>query len=331
MSEQHQYLPNTLGFKSTATRITHCQSKVDVEDAVSAAQADELPLLVLGEGSNVVLGEALSASVLMLTHRDIQIFDNGEAVEVTVGAGMSWHGFVEAMVDQGLSGIENLALIPGTVGAAPVQNIGAYGVEAKDVLLSLLAFDTQTQSWRRFERAECLFSYRDSYFKSACPGRFIIYEVTFALSRNFVPRISYAGLEGADLAKGPRGVFEQVVAVRQSKLPDPKQLGNAGSFFENPIIPVEQYQSLKAQFPNLVAYADKEGYMKVAAGWLIDQAGWKGVTHGPVGVFDKQALVLVNHGGGDAKALLALAAEIVASVEQKFGITLVQEPRNYLS
>jgi len=247
---------------------------------------------------------------------------------VAVGAGENWHDFVAWTLEQNLPGLENLALIPGTVGAAPIQNIGAYGAEVADHLASVEAFDSKEQTFVTLSKADCQFAYRDSYFKKN-PERYIVTKVVFSLPKAWVPRLTYADLtkQFADnVTASALEIFNAVCKIRQSKLPDPKVIGNAGSFFQNPIVGAIQYETLLAQHQNLVSYPDAAGTRKLAAGWLIDQCGFKGYRSGPAGVYEKQALVLVNHGGATANDILGLASTIQKKVKERFGVELQIEP-----
>ncbi len=284
---------------------------------------------VLGGGSNVVLPNALSGSTLLMNISGREIIDsNDHFTAVAVGAGENWHDFVVWTLEQNLPGLENLALIPGTVGAAPIQNIGAYGAEVADYLDSVEAFDCNEEAFVTLSKADCQFAYRDSYFKKN-PGRFIVTKVVFNIPKAWLPRLTYADLtkQFADnVTASPLEIFNAVCKIRQSKLPDPKVIGNAGSFFQNPIVGATQYETLLAQHQNLVSYPDAAGTRKLAAGWLIDQCGFKGYRSGPAGVYEKQALVLVNHGGARANDILELASTIQKKVKERFGVELQIEP-----
>ena len=284
---------------------------------------------VLGGGSNVVLPETLNGTTLLMNISGREIINiNAHFTEVAVGAGENWQDFVAWTLEQNLPGLENLALIPGTVGAAPIQNIGAYGTEVADYIDSIEAFDSNEQAFVTLSKSECLFAYRNSHFKKN-PGRYIVTKVVFSIPRVWVPRLTYA-----DLAKqfsnhsspSAQEIFAAVCNIRQTKLPDPKVIGNAGSFFQNPIIDTTQYEMLLAQHPSLVSYPDSNGTRKLAAGWLVDQCGFKGYRSGPAGVYKKQALVLVNHGGASAKDILELASAIQEKVKERFGVELQIEP-----
>ncbi|MBC53563.1 MAG: UDP-N-acetylenolpyruvoylglucosamine reductase [Gammaproteobacteria bacterium] len=312
---------------------------IDQEDqlpvALQQADSKDLPVTVLGGGSNMLLLDHVPGLVLHMQLKGIRHHadpDNQDAVLVTVAAGENWHQLVETCLHKGWHGLENLALIPGSVGAAPVQNIGAYGVELADVLVSLRYFDTQSVQVCTLDRDGCQFAYRDSIFKQSLRNQAVILSVTLRLSREPQTVVTYPALlqhlsqrSGVSTAISPWQVFEAVCDIRRSKLPDPAVIGNAGSFFRNPIISADAYVDLQSQWPDIPAFATATTDVKVPAAWLIDRAGWKGVRHGAVGVHDKQALVLVNHGGGTGQQILALAREIMASVEQIFGVRLQPE------
>lgn len=326
---------NSFGFKVTAERFTEISELEHLENALQDAAENGWSRLILGGGSNLILDSYLPGAVISIATKGIRVLadDESEAI-VEVGAGENWHQFVTQLLNMGLHGLENLALIPGSVGAAPVQNIGAYGVELADCFHSLTAYDTEQKELVQLDRETCRFGYRDSIFKSVYPGRYIIWQVRFRLSSVFVPNLGYRGLTDYLVAKGihepnAHQVYEAVCAIRSEKLPVPTEIGNAGSFFENPVVPEALYEQIKQEHPNLVAFPDKPGHYKLAAGWLIDNAGWKGECREGVGVYHKQALVLVNRGGGDAKQLLALADEIKASILSRYGVSLSIEPRIY--
>lgn len=291
-----------------------------------------LPRTVIGGGSNLVLEGTLPGLVIQPQLRGIRVEqDDGDGLHVTVGAGEDWDHLVAYTVAQGWSGLENLSLIPGTVGAAPVQNIGAYGVELCERLVSLEAVDLRTGALLSFDNAACRFGYRDSYFKREAPGRFAIVSVRLALWRKAEPVLHYADLAARFAAlpsaqQNAAGVRELVCALRRSKLPDPAQLPNAGSFFKNPLVSAARFDALQAEYPGVPGHRQADGSVKLAAGWLIEQAGWKGRTLGVVGMHDRQALVLVNHGGADGAAVRRLAAQVAADVMARFGVALEQEP-----
>jgi len=289
-----------------------------------------LPWRVLGGGSNLLLSGDLDALVIKVELMGKSLIaEDDEAWLVRAAAGENWHDFVMWTLESGWGGLENLALIPGTVGAAPVQNIGAYGAEAGDYLDSLRAIDLDSGQTRVFSRAECDFAYRDSIFKHA-PERWLICEVTFRLPKRHRPHTAYGEIEKELAALGgsvtPAKVAQAVIQVRMRKLPDPAVLGNAGSFFKNPIVPAAQRDALLAAHPTLVSYAQADGRYKLAAGWLIEKAGWKGKRLGAVGMYEQQALVMVNHGGATGAEVHALMAAVQEAVLAQFSVTLEAEP-----
>jgi UDP-N-acetylmuramate dehydrogenase len=309
---------------------------VDGVDTLLAVKNDKelslLPRLILGGGSNVLLTQDFPGLVLHMRGLGMRIVGEDEAsVYVQAAAGENWHRFVQWTLDLGLGGLENLSLIPGSVGAAPIQNIGAYGVEVKDCFHSLTAFDFVDGATLTLDSAACRFGYRDSIFKQALRERAVVLDVTFALPRQWQANMHYADVMQELSLRGiatpsPRDIADAVIAIRTRKLPDPAQIGNAGSFFKNPIVPTQQRESLLAQHPQLVSYAQPDGSCKLAAGWLIDQCGWKGKSLGAAGVYEKQALVLVNKGGASGKEIAALAQAIQADVQARFGVQLEAEP-----
>jgi len=325
---------NTFGFEATARYFCEAHSSADIIEALEFVDAHALTLLVLGEGSNVVLVDDLPGLVLKLANPGVEVVGDADgAVTVRAGAGQNWHELVCWCLEQGYFGLENLSLIPGSVGAAPVQNIGAYGVELNDVFHSLEAVDRDTLEVVTLNRDDCQFAYRESLFKSKARGRYIICHVNLTLST--LPEVNArygaigAEIERLGLSLTPQSVSAAVCQLRSSKLPDPAEIGNAGSFFKNPVIEDAQRIELQQQFPDVVTYPDVPGYSKLAAGWLIDQCGWKGFREAEVGVHAKQALVLVNYGTGQAGDLLALAARIKESVKQRFSVILEMEPTIY--
>lgn len=332
--EQHVPLQafNTFGIAARARHYLRVSDPAQLDALHAHAALAGVPRFVLGGGSNVLLTRDVDALVLhmALSGREIVGEDDGKVL-VRAGAGENWHGFVDYTLAQGLGGLENLSLIPGTVGAAPIQNIGAYGIETKDVFHSLTAFDLETGARRILHARDCRFGYRDSVFKHAEGARLVVLDVTFALPRAWQPNLRYAELaqavEAAALAAPtPRQVSELVVAIRRRKLPDPAEIGNAGSFFKNPVVPAGQCRELLERFPHLVHHAQADGSEKLAAGWLIDQCGWKGKHLGAAGVYPKQALVLVNNGGATGAEVVALARAIQRDVLARFGVELEPEP-----
>jgi len=322
---------NTFGVDVRARLFADARNDDEVREALRIAAHEGLPLLPIGGGSNLLLTGDVDALVLRLASRGIRVLvDDGQHVLVEAEAGEPWHDFVLATLDMGLAGVENLSLIPGTVGAAPMQNIGAYGVEIKDVFAGLTALDRQTGELREFSLDECAFGYRDSRFKRES-GRWLILRVRFALSRTAILHLDYGPLrqklaEQGVSAPTPADVSRAVCAIRREKLPDPAVLGNAGSFFKNPLVSAEQAARLRAEHADLVAFAQPDGQVKLAAGWLIDRAGWKGFREGDAGVHRLQALVLVNYGAASGNQLLALARSIQADIAERFGVELEMEP-----
>ncbi|TWI70264.1 UDP-N-acetylmuramate dehydrogenase [Pseudoduganella lurida] len=325
---------NTFGIAAHArhyARIDHAEGLPALFAALKADPAlATLPRLVLGGGSNLLLTGDFDGLVIHLATRGRAILP-GDAghVHVRGEAGENWHDFVQYTLAQGLGGLENLSLIPGTVGAAPIQNIGAYGLETKDVFHSLTAFDPASGSTVTLDRAACRFGYRDSIFKGPEGRHLIVTDVTFALPRVWQPNLRYAELANAMagiVSPTPQNVADAVVAIRRRKLPDPAVIGNAGSFFKNPVVGSEACRALLARFPDLVHHRQEDGSEKLAAGWLIDQCGWKGKSLGAAGVYPKQALVLVNHGGATGADVQRLAEAIQADVQARYGVLLEPEP-----
>ncbi len=322
---------NTLGLHAHADYLYRMSAPDDLLALLADPTLRHLPRYVLGGGSNLVLPARVPGVVLKVEVPGRAIIaQDAEATYVRAGGGENWHEFVQWTLAQGLAGLENLSLIPGTVGAAPIQNIGAYGVEVKDTLHAVHALDLTTGAPRVFSRAECAFAYRDSVFKHAEAGRWVIVAVEFRLPRQAKLHTAYGDIErelavlGLQLRRNM--LLRRSSACGTKKLPDPAQIGNAGSFFKNPIVPSTQRDALLAQWPELVSYAAGEGHAKLAAGWLIERAGWKGKRIGPVGMYEKQALVLVNHGGAARADVNAVVAQVQRDVQDRFGVLLEAEP-----
>jgi len=322
---------NSFAVEARASHFAEAESDQQVREALAYAEAQQLSLLVLGGGSNLLLTADVQALVLRMVSRGIRVLsDDGERVVIEAEAGEPWHPFVQWTLAQGFAGLENLSLIPGTVGAAPVQNIGAYGVELKDLFAGLTALDRHTGELREFSLKECGFAYRDSLFKRES-GRWLILRVRFALSRSAALHLDYGPVrqrlaeQGID-APTALDVGQAICAIRSEKLPDPAVLGNAGSFFKNPVVPAAIAQRLRAEHADLVGYPQADGQVKLAAGWLIERAGWKGFREGDAGVHRLQALVLVNYGSATGAQLLALAQRIQADIAQRFAVELEIEP-----
>lgn len=327
---------NSFGINARAHRFLRIENLSQLQAVWEQTQTDAelaaLPRLVLGGGSNVILPDHLPHLVLLMAIMGRELVDETDVYFIVrSGAGENWHDFVQWSVAQGYGGLENLSLIPGTVGASPIQNIGAYGLEMQDYFHSLTVFDFVTGELKTFQKQDCAFGYRDSIFKSGEQNRFVILDVSFALPKHWQPRLAYGDvakyLQDRDIsAPTPLDVSDAIIAIRQSKLPDPAVIGNAGSFFKNPIVSAERRNQILQQYPNCVSYSQASGDFKLAAGWLIEQCGWKGRRCETVGVYDKQALVLVNLGGATGADVRTLAQEIQTDVLKKFGVALEVEP-----
>jgi len=317
----------TFGIQANADRVVAVES---IADLITLFSKKPFPR-ILGGGSNVLLSGDVEGTVALMRIRERTIErEDADHVWVRFGAGEVWHDVVTWCVQQGWGGLENLALIPGTVGAAPMQNIGAYGVEQNAVFDSLVALDTETLDETCFDAPSCEFAYRDSVFKHKYRYRMIITSVTYRLSKKPVVNTTYADvwneLEAMGVTDvGIADVYRAVVQVRTRKLPDPKQIGNAGSFFKNPVVSADLHEALKSEYPTMPAYPQSNGTYKLAAAWLIDQCGWKGHRRGDAGVHANQALVLVNYGAATGAEILQLATDIQASVLEKFGVELERE------
>ncbi|MEY4694853.1 MAG: UDP-N-acetylenolpyruvoylglucosamine reductase [Pseudomonadota bacterium] len=335
---------NTFGIAAKAQALVRVRSEADLLAVLAEPQLITLPRQVLGGGSNVVLTGDVKALVLKVEVPGMRLVsETDKHWVIEAGAGENWHDLVAWSLQQGYPGLENLALIPGTVGASPVQNIGAYGVELQDRFDSLDAMDLFTGQLFTLDAAQCGFSYRDSVFKHASAGpeglglagRAVILRVRFALAKRWKPELGYLDLERKMAETGiqqptAQQIFDWVCAIRRAKLPDPQVLGNAGSFFKNPTVTPEQCADIIARDPKVVHYPMPDGSIKLAAGWLIDACGWKGKSMGHAGVYEKQALVLVNRGGRDKPCtggeVMTLAKAIQTSVYERFGIMLEPEP-----
>ena len=323
---------NTFGLPAVAHTLVRIAGDADVRRVVDHPQFGRAPKFVLGGGSNIVLTRDMPQLVLKIEVPGRRLVEErADAWIVEAGAGENWHAFVDWTLAQGWPGLENLALIPGTVGAAPVQNIGAYGVELADRFESLDAVDLVTGRTVTLGPAICAFGYRDSVFKHALAQRTVITRVRFRLPRPWRPVLGYLDLERKIAETGiaepsPRQIFDWVCAIRRAKLPDPAVVGNAGSFFKNPVVSVEQCRDIIGRDPEIVHYPLPDGTVKLAAGWLIDACGWKGKSIGRAGVYEKQALVLVNRGGASGAEVVTLARAIQESVYGRFGIRLEPEP-----
>ena len=324
---------NTFGLEAKAERYYRATSI----ESIRSCLAIEQPALVLGGGSNMLITKDIEGLVLHVDMRRRQVLATKEAahlgpnkVIVEAGAGEGWHDFVCWTLDQNFGGLENMSLIPGSVGASPIQNIGAYGVEVKDHFVSLTALNRTTLQLEHFDLKDCQFAYRSSVFKTIKKSEYILTSVRFWLTTAaHVLRMDYGDIQTTLAEHGElpsiHSISKAVIAIRRSKLPDPAEIGNSGSFFKNPEISAAEFELLKARRPDVRYYQQADGTFKIPAGWLIDQAGWKGFRRGQIGVHDRQALVLVNHGAGKGADLWALALEIKADIFEKFGIHIEPE------
>lgn len=330
---QHQYSLkqlNTFGIDVNAKLYADISTESDLISIFSEAVIKEEKLLVLGGGSNMLFTKDYDGLVLKISIKGITVKIEGDDILVTAGAGEVWDGLVKFCVAKGYAGIENLTLIPGTVGASPIQNIGAYGVEIKDVFESCTAFEIATGEIKTFNKADCEFAYRESVFKGKLKGRYIITSVTYRLSSVANLQTHYGAIN-TELER--RGISEPtiadvsdvVAAIRVSKLPDPSTIGNAGSFFKNPIIDKVVFDKLLSSFPDMPHYPAPDARVKLAAGWLIEQCNFKGVVDGNTGTWKNQALVLVNHGGATGQEVYRFSEKIINTVQQKFGVLLERE------
>ena len=318
---------NTFGIDIQTKKFYALSSSEALKDVL--IENEGIPLRILGGGSNLLFTKNFQGLTLQIATKGIEIIKKtSEKVLVEVQAGENWHEFVLWSLSNNLGGIENLALIPGSVGAAPIQNIGAYGVELKSVFHSCKAFETSTRKIHNFSNDECQFGYRDSIFKKKLKGKFIILSVCFTLQQ--FPHginISYGAIHSqlANKTATIQNIAEAVISIRLSKLPNPKQIGNSGSFFKNPIITLNNFRKLQQLFPKIPHYPNKEGFVKIPAGWIIESLGFKGMREGDAGVHEKQALVLVNYGTASGNEILALSKKIQKAALDKFGISLETE------
>ncbi len=322
---------NTFGIAVNANYFIEINDEIELISILKNDKYKALPKLILGRGSNVLFTSDYQGLVIKNAILGIEtIAEDDDSVVLKVGAGEIWHQLVVYAVDKGYGGIENLSLIPGTVGAAPMQNIGAYGVEVKDVFESLEALNKETLKIETFRFEDCQFGYRQSIFKNKLKDKYIITAVSLKLSKHPILNTSYGAIEEILASEGItsptiKEVSQAVIKIRQSKLPDPTEIGNAGSFFKNPTIGAIDYEGLKAEYPEIPGYEQPNNAVKVPAGWLIENCGWKGKTLGEIGVHKNQALVLVNYGNGKGVDLKNLALDIQQSVSEKFGIELEME------
>ena len=321
---------NTFGIDVNANYFAEVKSEADLQEVFNNPIAKTQNLLVLGGGSNMLFTKDFEGLVIKVSIPGISYQVDGHAVSVLAGGGVVWNDLVNYCVAEGFAGIENLSLIPGTVGASPIQNIGAYGVELKDVFTSCTAFEIETGQMKTFDYAACQFGYRDSVFKNELKGKYIITSVTFHLSKTATLQTHYGAIT-TELAN--RNITEPTIAdistvvadIRVSKLPDPKTIGNAGSFFKNPVISKAEFEVLVQKFPDVVNYPAPNGKVKLAAGWLIEQCGFKGMVVGETGTWKNQALVLVNHGAASGQEVYNFSEQIINTVYAKFLVGLERE------
>ncbi len=323
---------NSFGFKAIAKHFVEINDIEDLRKLIQTPEFKSEKHLVLSGGNNVLFThDFFDGIVILMNNKGIEfVHEDGEDVIVRAQAGEDWPEFVKAMVSQGLYGVENLAHIPGKVGAAPVQNIGAYGMELKDSFLQCKAMNLTTGEIQVFTNEACRFGYRESIFKHELKGQYFIISVDFQLSKQGELKLEYGNIKAYLEQNGITTpsllqLHDAICAIRDTKLPDVKQIGSAGSFFKNPVIPSEQFEALQRKYPEIPHYPDTEGLVKVPAGWLIEQAGWKGWRDEHVGVYEKQALVLVHYGGGKGQDIVELAQRIQKSVQEKFGIQISPE------
>lgn len=322
---------NTFGVDVRAAKFASFASAEELKSILEIPANQNIPLFILGGGSNILFTEDFNGLVLKNEVKGVEKIDEDERFYfVKAGAGENWHEFVLTSIKNDWAGLENLSLIPGNVGAGPMQNIGAYGVEVKDRFHNLEAFNLRTHEVEIFDAERCEFGYRESVFKRQFKNQYVILNVTFRLFKKPEINTSYGSLKAELAAKGIqrpsiKEVSQAVIKIRQSKLPDPKLIGNAGSFFKNPVVDEETFNHLMSKHPGMPHYPSPGGGRKIAAGWLIEKAGWKGVTRTNFGVHSKQALVLVNHGGAKGKDIYGLSEEIMKDVKEKYGIELERE------
>lgn len=319
---------NTFGLDHCCSALHEARSKAELIELCTHHYRDQESMLLIGAGSNILLTEDFNGTVIKAATKGVKIHQDDRYYYLEAEAGEDWHAFVCYCLEQGIAGLENLALIPGTVGAAPIQNIGAYGLEFKSVCNWVEYVDLASGELIRLAADDCEYGYRESIFKNALRGHFVITCVGIKLAKQWRPCLSYGplGLFAPDTVR-PRQIFDYVCEMRASKLPDPAVLGNAGSFFKNPVISRSRYLDLQSRYPDIVGYQQDDNLVKVAAGWLIEKAGLKGFTLGKAAVHQNQALVLVNKGGARGKEIVELARRVIGQVDRLFGIVLEAEIR----
>jgi UDP-N-acetylmuramate dehydrogenase len=322
---------NTFGLDVKAKYFTSINTINELIEIKKTNEFKDLQLLILGGGSNILFTKDFDGLVILNNIKGKEIIDqNHQSVFLKIGAGENWHELVMYCIDNGWGGIENLSLIPGNTGTAPMQNIGAYGVEIEETFVELEALEISSGKIIKFNNSDCEFGYRESVFKNKMKNQYIILNITLELNKNPVLNINYgdvkAILENQNInSPSIKDVSNAIISIRQSKLPDPKKIGNSGSFFKNPIVSLNQLELIKKKYPNVVNYKIKEDEFKIAAGWMIERAGWKGMKFKNYGVHEKQALVLVNYGLAKGMEIFNLSEKIILDIKDKFGITLERE------
>jgi UDP-N-acetylmuramate dehydrogenase len=322
---------NTFGVDVKAKYFASINSINELIEVTKTNVFTDLELLILGGGSNILFTKDFDGLVILNNIKGKEIIDqNQQSIFLKIGAGENWHELVMYCVDNGWGGVENLSLIPGNTGTAPMQNIGAYGVEIKETFVELEALEISTGKIVKFNNSDCEFGYRESVFKNKMKNQYIILNITLELKKNPVLNINYGDVEAileSQNINNPsiKEVSSAIISIRQSKLPDPKKIGNSGSFFKNPIVSLDQLEFIKKKYPNVVNYEINENEFKIAAGWLIERAGWKGKKFNNYGVHEKQALVLVNYGLANGMEIFDLSEKIILDIKDKFGITLERE------
>ncbi len=327
---------NTFGIAAKAKFFVVVRTIDELKEALQSEEAKGISIFILGGGSNMLLTKDLDYFVIKLDLQDFEITSENERIAIVrAGAGFVWHDFVLKTLDRSLFGLENLSLIPGSVGACPIQNIGAYGVEIKDTMYQLEALNLDTLEIEIFSNSQCKFDYRESVFKSELKGKYVIINVSFQLSKTPDLKMEYGAIKSELEALNitvptPKDVSTAIINIRSSKLPDPNKIGNSGSFFKNPVISNTIFAPLLKKHPQIAHYKVDDNHTKLAAGWLIDQCGWKGKTiNNSYGVHKKQALVLVNYGGASGKEIFDLSSDIIQSVKDTFGVALTREVNIY--
>jgi UDP-N-acetylmuramate dehydrogenase len=322
---------NTFHIDAAAKYFAAFSTLDDARELLSAEKFSKERKMILGGGSNILFTKDFNGLVMKNELKGMELLkEDDDHFYVKAGAGENWHSFVMHCITKGYAGVENLSLIPGNVGAGPMQNIGAYGVELKDVFHELEALNMQSLEIEKFSNSECRFGYRESIFKREAKDKYIIASVTFRLRKQPAFNTSYGAIEKELEVMGVKdlsikAISQAVINIRSSKLPDPAKIGNAGSFFKNPVVSTQKYESLKQKFPDVVGYKNSDTEMKLAAGWLIEQCGWKGRTFGDAGVHKLQALVLVNYDSAEGEEIYNLSQRIMDSVFEKFGVELERE------